>query len=171
MKTAFVTGHRYITINRPNLDGINRLIDYSIEQGVTEYLIGMARGADLLTAEILISRGLNWTAVIPCRDQTIKWSKSEQQRYERILAHAKGSIAQRHSVIVLYEKYSQGVMQSRNQWMVNKSQLCLAVYDGALTGGTALTVNMAIDRHLPIIQFNPKTRRFKLIQSSQLNLF
>ena len=62
-------------------------------------------------------------------------------------------------------------MQARNQWMVKHSNICLAVYDGRLTGGAALTVKMAIAHNLPIIQFNPKTLEIVVIEPKQLSLF
>jgi uncharacterized phage-like protein YoqJ len=73
--------------------------------------------------------------------------------------------------IVLYPEYAPGVMQARDQWMVKYSDLCLAVYDGRLTGGTALSVNLATVKNILIIQFNPRTLEIKVIEPQQLSLF
>lgn len=62
-------------------------------------------------------------------------------------------------------------MQSRNNYMVRNSDICLAIWDGSSKGGTALTVQMAIKNYKPVYQFNPKTNQFNLIQYSQLSLF
>lgn len=163
MTTAFFTGHRSIKSNEKNIKGINKLIDFAIDKGVENFLVGMAIGGDLLSAEILSERKLNWIAVIPCGDQTKLWNQQDKNRY-KIIDYSTDRI-------ILYEKYQEGVMQSRNNYMVINSDICLAIWDGSSKGGTALTVQMAIKNHKPIYQFNPKTNQFNLIQSQQLNLF
>ena len=158
---AFFTGHRDI-INIK--DGINQLIDMALDRGVTEFFNGMALGIDQLAAEVLIERQLNWTAVIPCQNQDRLWTLQQKLKYKELLKSASNKI-------VLYPEYTPGVMQARNQWMVKHSHICLAVYDSRLTGGAALSVNIAIAHHLPIIQFNPKTLEIVVIEPKQLSLF
>jgi hypothetical protein len=51
--------------------------------------------------------------------------------------------------------------------MVKYSDLCLAVYDGRLIGGTALSVNLATVKNILIIQFNPRTLEIKVIEPSR----
>ena len=163
-KTALFTGHRYLKSNQTNINGINKLIDYAIGLSVEKFYVGVARGSDLLCAEILSYRELKWTAIIPCNDQTELWNHQDKQRYNQVLNKA-------NNQIILYDKYSTGVMQARNNWMVKHSDICLAIYDGSRTGGTALTVNYAMSNSQPVYQFNPKTNQFNLIQSQQLSLF
>ena len=158
---AFFTGHRDI-INIK--DGINQLIDMALDRGVTEFFNGMALGIDQLAAEVLIERQLHWTAVIPCQNQDRLWTLQQKLKYKELLKSASNKI-------VLYPEYTPGVMQARNQWMVKHSHICLAVYDSRLTGGAALSVNIAIAHHLPIIQFNPKTLEIVVIEPKQLSLF
>ncbi|MBD2629681.1 SLOG family protein [Trichormus variabilis] len=158
---AFFTGHRNI-VNVT--DAINQLIDVALERGVTEFLDGLAIGTDQEAAQVLIDRQLLWTAVIPCNDQDRLWSPQQKQRYHQLLKSASNKI-------VLYPEYTPGVMQARDKWMVTHSHVCLAVYDGRLTGGTALSVNLAIAQHLPVIQFNPRTLEIAVIEPRQLSLF
>jgi len=158
---AFFTGHRDITNIK---DGINQLIDMALERGVTKFFNGMALGTDQLAAEVLIERQLHWTAVIPCQNQDRLWTLQQKLKYKELLKSASNKI-------VLYPEYTPGVMQARNQWMVKHSHICLAVYDSRLTGGAALSVNIAIAHHLPIIQFNPKTLEIVVIEPKQLSLF
>ena len=158
---AFFTGHRD-TVNIK--DGINQLIDIAWERGVTKFFNGMALGTDQEAAEVLIERQLHWNAVIPCKDQDRLWSLQQKLKYQELLESASNKV-------VLYPKYTPGVMQARNQWMVKHSNICLAVYDGRLTGGAALTVKMAIAHNLPIIQFNPKTLEIVVIEPKQISLF
>ncbi|MBE9256581.1 SLOG family protein [Dolichospermum sp. LEGE 00246] len=158
---AFFTGHRNIDDIK---DPINQLIDIALKRGVTEFFNGMALGTDQLAAEVLIKRKLNWTAVIPCKDQDRLWSLQQKVKYKELLKSASNKI-------VLYPEYAPGVMQARDQWMVKYSDLCLAVYDGRLTGGTALSVNLATVKNILIIQFNPRTLEIKVIEPQQLSLF
>ncbi|WP_254444801.1 SLOG family protein [Anabaena sp. UHCC 0187] len=158
---AFFTGHRDIVNIK---DGINQLIDIAWERGVTEFMNGMALGVDQEAAEILIERELNWTAVIPCQNQDRLWSPQQKLKYQELLKSASNKI-------VLYPEYTPGVMQARDIWMVKHSDICLAVYDGRLTGGAALTVNLAIAHNLPVIQFNPRTLETAVIEPRQLSLF
>ena len=161
--TAFFTGHRYITMYYKA--EINTLIDMALTQGISEFFCGMAIGTDLLAAECLVDRALSWTAVIPCADQTERWTIHQQQRYRRLLD-------QTNKQIVLYPKYENGVMQARNLYMIRHSELCLAMYDNSNTGGTALTVRMAQQHHKLIFQCNPQTNVFSISESSnQLSLF
>jgi len=161
--TAFFSGHRYITVFYKA--EINTLIDMALNQGVSEFLCGMAIGTDLLAAECLIDRALSWTAVIPCADQDERWPIHQQQRYH-------GLLRQTDKQIVLYPKYKDGVMQARNLYMVRHSELCLAMYDGKSSGGTALTVRMAQQHHKLIFQCNPQTNVFSISENSnQLSLF
>ncbi len=158
---AFFTGHRNIV----NItDRITQLIDVALERGITEFLNGMALGVDQEAAQVLIERQLSWTAVIPCKDQDKLWSTQQKLKYQELLKSASNKI-------VLYPKYAPGVLQARNQWMVRHSHICLAVYDGRLTGGTALSVNMAIAHNLPVIQFDPRTLEIAVIEPKQLSLF
>jgi uncharacterized phage-like protein YoqJ len=124
----------------------------------------MALGTDQLAAEVLIERQLHWTAVIPCQNQDRLWTLQQKLKYKELLKSASNKI-------VLYPEYTPGVMQARNQWMVKHSHICLAVYDNRLTGGAALSVNIAIAHHLPIIQFNPRTLETAVIEPKQLSLF
>jgi len=161
---AFFTGHRN---NCEHLySRINQMIDYALQLGVNEFYCGMALGADQVAAQLLVKRRLHWTAVIPCADQDAKWSKAARSHYKKLLESAPKQI-------VLYPEYSPGCMQARNLWMVKRSDLCLAIWDGRDSGGTAMTVQAAIDFNLPIIQLNPATKKFSKINPKyqQLSLF
>jgi uncharacterized phage-like protein YoqJ len=164
MKRACFTGHRYIHANKSNINGINHLIHIALNKGVTKFYNGMALGTDLLSAQILIQRKIPFIAVIPCPDQTELWLKHQQQLYEEIRKKAK-------SEIILYPKYTQGVMQGRDKWMINHSDILLSVYDGRLSGGTKLTVEMALSAHKLVINYNPIIEQITEIKPKQLTLF
>ncbi|WP_083624830.1 phospholipase D-like domain-containing protein, partial [Planktothrix paucivesiculata] len=152
MNTAFITGHRCIIRPKAEL-GVNQLTDIAIERGFTTFLSGMAVGVDQAAAQIWSERGLSWKAIYPCpeREYTSYLGHSGYRQYkEELLATA-------IEVKILYPEYQPGVMQARDQYLVNNSQLGLAVWDGRTTGGTFLTISMARKAKLPLIIFNPNT--------------
>lgn len=164
MKTACVTGHRYITNNLINRKAVNHLIDLAItKDGIEHFYVGMSRGADFLFADVLSERKLNWTAIIPCTNQTHLWNESDREFHSQLVNKAE-------DMIILHEEYKHGVMHYRNQYMVNKSEILLAIYDNSEKGGTFHTVNLAIKQHLKVIQFHPQTYEFNVIKSNQLSL-
>ncbi|MEG4210424.1 SLOG family protein [Microcoleus sp. S13_B4] len=163
--TAMITGHRWFKYDLK----VDKLITMALNQGVTKFLCGMALGTDQIAAEILVRRKLKWTAVIPCADQHKLWKPHQQSHYKKLLEQA---TEQR----CLYQTYSAGVMQARNQWMVNRSDICLAVFSGdphGVGGGTATTFKMARNRNLLIYQYIPAESRFVILEPAhqQLSLF
>jgi|GEM_PF-932301 len=163
--TAMITGHRWFEYDIK----VDKLITMALNQGVTKFLCGMALGTDQIAAEILVRRKLKWTAVIPCADQHKLWKPHQQSRYKRLLEQATEQKC-------LYPTYSAGVMHARNQWMVSRSDICLAVFSGdphGVGGGTASTFKMARARNLLIYQYIPAESRFVIVEPAhqQLSLF
>ena len=122
-------------------------IDYLYARGVKTFYAGGALGFDSLAAEAVISRrdehgDIRLIIVIPCRDQTAKWSDADKTRYERINSKA-------DEIICLAEHYFQGCMQQRNRFMVDHSQICIC-YLKEQAGGTAYTVRYAQEHGLQI---------------------
>ena len=73
---------------------------------------------------------------VPCRNQDLKWSKDDKKRYAEILNNA-------DIVNVLSESYTPFCMQKRNEYMVDKSDLVIAFWNGEESGGTWNTMNYA----------------------------
>ena len=146
MKCAFFTGHRH---GYPTaVAGLKPLIQMALDSGIDHFYCGMALGTDLMAANLLSEQSLDWTAVLPCPHQDRFWPASAQALYQRILAQAPAKI-------LLAQQYHPQVYALRNQFMVSHSQLCLAVYDGRLGGGTAMTLRLAIQANLTIHIWNP----------------
>ena len=62
----------------------------AIEYGLKTYLIGMAEGFDMIGGETLIElrkrhKEIKVIAVVPCKDQEIKWKPEQQKRYKNLL--------------------------------------------------------------------------------------
>ena len=71
-------------------------------------------------------------AAIPCGTQPDKWKIQQRQRYNRLLDSC-------DRVNVLQINYTPDCMLRRNRYMVDRSSLLLACYDGR-PGGTMSTI-------------------------------
>lgn len=138
------------------------------DAGYTEFLSGMALGADLWSAEIVLDlrkkkRGLDilglWRksnapklhCVLPCEGQESKWPRASQERYRSILKQA-------DSVVYVSREYDEQCMLRRNRALVDYSSLVLAVYDGSFRSGTGATVRYARKQGRKLIVIDPVTR-------------
>ena len=149
IKTACFTGHRHMMHEK--LPTISLLIDRAIaeayENGYRQFMCGGALGFDTLAANRTIEfrlehPGIKLTLVIPCENQSSRWSKEDQMAYRYIRNKA-------DEVIVLSPVYYQGCMQTRNRYMVDHSSLCIC-YLYSLRGGTAYTVRYSVYRNIHI---------------------
>lgn len=122
-------------------------------------ITGMALGVDQLAAEVCIEMNIPFIAAIPFKGQECKWPKRAQEHYNYLLTFA-------HEAIIVCEgEYSPRKMQIRNEWMVDRCQRLIAVYDGS-TGGTANCVDYAErkGRRISVIDptpFFPKPVRYE----------
>jgi len=120
--------------------------------GIRHFISGMARGCDLYFAEEVLRLreehdDVTLEAAIPCDTQADGWPEADRKRYFRI-AH------QCDAETVVQPRYSPDCMTKRNRYMVDRSAVLLAVYDGA-PGGTMQTVNYARSEGLEIIVLRP----------------
>ena len=111
------------------------------DRGVTDFLSGMAQGTDLWAAQaVLVLRkeypALKLHCILPCEGQESVWSFPAQDIYHFILAQA-------NSVVYVSRAYHKGCMLERNRYLVDHSDILLAVYNGERRGGTAATVRYA----------------------------
>ena len=118
-----------------------------IQEGITIFLSGMAEGFDMIGAEILINlrkrnKHIKIVAVVPCCNQEIKWAKSQQIRYHRVLKKC-------DEIIILSNKYTTTCMIERNRFMVENSNTVIAGYIGE-NGGTRYTIQYAQEKGLQI---------------------
>lgn len=127
-------------------------IEKFIKDGAGNFFSGMARGADMWCAEIVLELKksfpqINLTALIPCPDQTSGWTNDEIQRYQRILNEC-------HRKLLISKTYTKSCMMKRNQVLVDSCDILIAVFDGQ-KGGTANTVKYAQSRGKKIIIIEP----------------
>ncbi len=73
-------------------------ISKAYEHGIRNFISGFAIGFDMLAAEVVVSMkaehpDITLTAAIPFNGQSMRYSLSDQSRYERLLNHADQVIA------------------------------------------------------------------------------
>lgn len=143
MKTCCVTGHRRIPADKQALveAELRKAIEAAIAEGCTRFISGFAAGIDLTFAGIVAEKkaqglDLSLEAAIPYK----KRLSSKDQPFQDLLTGC-------DAVTVLCEEYLPSCYQTRNQYMVNRSDLVIAVYDGRKKGGTYHTITYANRRH------------------------
>lgn len=126
------------------------------EQGVTDFLSGMAQGVDLWSSQIVLdlqkkNPALKLHCVLPCKGQESKWTASAQERYRSILTQA-------NEVVYVGQEYNRDCMLKRNRYLVDHSSILLAVYNGTWRSGTGATVRYAQKLKREIIIIDPVAR-------------
>lgn len=114
---------------------------YYIEEGYVQFISGMAQGIDLYFAEIVLELKKDYPQILleaarPCATQAKGWQKSQQDRYETILNQC-------DTETLIQVAYTSGCMFRRNCYMVERSSVVLAYFDGNTKGGTAQTLRYA----------------------------
>jgi len=109
---------------------------------------GMALGVDQWAAKICVQLGIPFLAAVPFRGQESQWPAQSQKEYRALLAKAF------EVVIVCPGEYSPAKMQKRNEWMVDKCETLIAVWDGS-PGGTGNCVRYAQKVDRSIVRIKP----------------
>ncbi len=128
-------------------------IENAIARGYKTFLCGMALGFDMICAEMLLKlkrryKQIQIIGALPCRNQDVLWREDSRKRYQKILSKLDGTRC-------IYEKYTGArCMIERNEYMINRSSLLIALFDGQ-TGGTKRTVEYAKKQGLEIIEIQP----------------
>lgn len=137
------TGHRPDKMNlgekeiKPLLE---KAIDEAIEDGYVTFITGMAMGTDIWAAEIVLKRkksnkNLHLICALPHPGFESRRSMIEKMRFNKIIKKADISKEiNSHYFTVCY--------QVRNKWMVDRSNLVIAVFNGK-NSGTKNTVDYA----------------------------
>jgi uncharacterized phage-like protein YoqJ len=151
-----ITGHRPNKLgNEWNIDGpISEKIKKALKRVLsnvepTRMISGMALGVDTIWALLALEKGIPLTAAIPCKNHSSKWTKSNQDVYNSILTNPLTTVH-----IVSDEEYNDTCMQNRNIFMVDNSDLLVAVWNET-AGGTANCVNYAKKQNKRILPINP----------------
>ena len=89
---------------------------------------GMALGWDQALATAAVELAIPFVAAVPFEGQEARWPESSQREYQALLGHAA------NVVVVSSGSFSARSMQARNEWMVDRCDLLLALYDGSASG-------------------------------------
>lgn len=128
-------------------------IEKAINRGYKTFLCGMALGYDMMCAETVLELKRKYPYIkligaIPCKDQDSRWFEKDRNRYQRLVKKLDG-------VRCIYDNYiGPECMLERNQYMVNKSSLLIALFNG-LPGGTKSTIDFAKKQGLEIVIIEP----------------
>lgn len=142
-KTCCFTGHRPEKLTVPEEDvrvGLREEILRAIDEGYTIFITGMARGVDLIAAEVVLDQKvihpeLMLFCAIPYLDMEKVWGLPWRVRYERVRAAADESL-------LFADHYIPFSYHKRNRWMVDHASLVIAVYMQE-DGGTQSTMSYA----------------------------
>ena len=119
-----------------------------IFEGADEFISGMAEGVDVDFANIVLLLrdeyyNIKLEAALPYPPRQHKKITEYIQDFESILINC-------DKKTIISNNYSQGCMQKRNKYMVDKSDIILAVWNGEKKGGTWSTIEYALSKNKPI---------------------
>lgn len=132
---------------------LERQICLLIQDGVTDFLSGMAEGIDLMAAQIVLDLRavypkIKLHCILPHKGQEKKWSLASQKRYRAIMEEA-------DSMIYVSRIFHKDCMLERNRFLVAHSDVLVAVYNGEYRGGTAATIRYAQKLGRRVIVLDP----------------
>lgn len=114
------------------------------ENQPTKVISGMAMGWDMALAEASQNLKIYTILAIPCKNQDIKWSGWWKEKYQII------TFARANECHVLSETYTPYCMHKRNEWMVDRADKMLALWDGS-KGGTYNCIQYANKKKKQVI--------------------
>jgi len=169
-KTACFTGHRpNVFVNSNNFKDYNQaefnvkklllkaIVSAHEELQIVNFISGGAVGVDQWAAECVLdlkSKYPEFKLIIarPFPSQHIRWPIHVQDEYFSLLQNADDIIT------VSEDPYAAWKMHVRNEYMVNNSQLVIAVkYPEVTSGGTSACLQYAIRKNRTIWEINPRT--------------
>lgn len=126
---------------------LEKAIDEAISKGFVTFITGMAMGTDIWAAEIVLDRrkknnDLHLICALPHPGFESRRSFVEKMRFSKIIKNA-------DLVKEINDHYFTGCYQVRNEWMVDRSNLVIAVFNGQKSG-TKNTVDYAIKKGINI---------------------
>ena len=157
--TCCFTGHRPDKLPWRDDEGDPRCLDLkrrlaealddAYGRGYRHFLCGMALGCDLYFCEAALDLrarrpGVTLEAAIPCEEQCARWRERDRNRYFTLVGECDLETMVQH-------RYTAGCMQRRDRYMVDRSSLLLAAYDGMSLGGTMYTLTYALRQGLETV--------------------
>ncbi len=146
------TGHRpeKLQVTEENVKAwLNSQIDNAISQGFVTFITGCAMGVDIWAGQIVVEKrkqnpALHLIAASPYPGFGFRWNEEWRRQYKQLLKDA-------DLIRYVSERYTDDCFMKRNIWMVDHSNLVIAVYNGA-AGGTMNTIEYAKQQGIKVIQ-------------------
>ncbi len=123
----------------------------AVSRGYTTFITGVAKGTDLIAAEIVLRlRGqdsrLKLICALPHPGFGQHWGGGWTERFRQVLAQA-------DLERTICPEFSYASYQARNEWIVRHSGLVIAVFNGE-RGGTKNTLDFAKKNGIPCVMIN-----------------
>lgn len=162
MKTCCFTGHRPHNLgygeNSIQCDELKSKLEELIrklieEEGVTHFISGVALGVDTYAANIVLELKSEYSDItlecaIPWENQAAKWNERDREIYYDLISKC-------DKETLLQQRYSNDCLQKRNEYMVDKSDFIIAVWNGK-PSGTGNTVKYAQKKNKAVLIINPQ---------------
>lgn len=132
---------------------LRTVIEGAINYGFRHFVSGLAEGVDMMFAEIIIdikktNKDITLEGAIPCPNQDYRWSESSKKRYKNI-------VKQCDFTTLVSDTPSKECFNKRNYYMVDKSSVIIAVWNGK-PSGTGNTVRYAKEHGVKVRRINPE---------------
>lgn len=133
---------------------IEECYKYATQNEELTLVSGMALGVDTAFCEVAAklrknNPNIRIEAALPFVGQEKKWTEKSQKQYKKMLSESD------KVTIVSEGGFATYKMMTRNRYMVNKSDIIIAVICKE-TGGTAQCVKYAKEHNKVVIEINPK---------------
>ena len=155
IKVCSFTGHRVIEARHKDklMPLLMRGIEYVYSRGCRTFLSGGAIGFDTLAARAVLEfkknhSDISLVLVLPCKNQSEKWSAAQKAEYERILSLA-------DEVRYITDAYYDGCIKERNLALAEGADVFIA-YAHRFNSGTGQTVRMAINLKKEVYNLYPE---------------
>lgn len=148
------TGHRPEKLTIPERQ-LEKLLEAEIRRAIhsshTTFISGMAKGVDIIAAEIVLrlraqDPRLKLICALPYPGFGQHWLGGWTERFQQVLTWA-------DLVRTICPTFSYTSYQTKNEWMVRHSDLVIAVYNGG-SGGTKNTLDYAKKNGVPCVLIN-----------------
>ena len=166
MKTCCFTGHRPKTLPWKDDEGDLRCVAFKskirfmlenliVENGYEKFISGMAMGADMICAEVVLSLKILYPHIklecaVPNYAFTESWRDEDVHRFTSILTRADNI-----RYVSVGKVYSKRELMLRNIYMVDASELVIAIYIEGESGGTRNTIDYARSKNKEVMVIEP----------------
>ena len=157
--TESMLDERYLSFRKKLLSVISRLL----ELGYESFISGMAKGFDTWASEDVLKLGAFLECAIPFPEQAQDWDLPDQQRRSLIISRS-------NTETIVSEANKKGAYYKRNRYMVDNADVIICGYSGRKSGGTAYTVDYALQQDKIVIQINPITCEVSFLSKRKIDL-